>query len=155
MEKPTDLYEFPAGYSGRKTYVSVRGHRKSIPYIYTYKGMDGYNYVRPEYGGDWSGYENYSHKVAAPMILRDMSDYVSPIDGAHITSRSQHREHMAMHGVIEVGNERMPQRAPEPVTPVADIAKSIKHHVDTVKAMPEGDYKARIERQQQEMPRVD
>lgn len=149
-----DLYEYPAGYSGRRTYVSVRGHRKSIPHIYTYKGTDGYNYILPEHGGDWSGYENYSRNVSAPMIMRDMGSYVSPLDGATITSRSQHREHMAAHGVIEVGNERMPQASPPPVTPDRDLALTVKRHIDTVKAMPEKEYQSHIERQRAETPRV-
>ena len=36
-------------------------------------------------------------------------------DGTMITSRSQHRRHLKRHGCIEIGNETMSNRAPEPV----------------------------------------
>src|SRR5438045_3286802 len=39
-------------------------------------------------------------------VMRDIEGYVSPIDGKWIGSRSDHREHMKRHGVIELGNEK-------------------------------------------------
>jgi len=46
----------------------------------------------------------------APMIMGDIQEYRSTIDGSLITSRSRHREHLRAHGCIEMGNER--PRAP-------------------------------------------
>lgn len=43
----------------------------------------------------------------APMVMRDIGEYQSMIDGTVITSRSVHREHLKRHGCIEVGNEKM------------------------------------------------
>lgn len=43
--------------------------------------------------------------VNAPMIIGDIQPYKSMIDGRMITSRSQHRNHLKQHGMIEVGNE--------------------------------------------------
>lgn len=105
MSEGFDLYEFPKDWVGRKTYVSVQGHSRSVPKLYTYKGTNGRNYVLPEYGGDLSGYSS-----AGPMIIRDMAEFVSVVDGSVITSRSTHREHMKRHELIEVGNERMTRR---------------------------------------------
>lgn len=50
----------------------------------------------------------------APMVMGDIAPYRSMIDGREITSRSRHREHLREHGCIEVGNEKMPPRRPEP-----------------------------------------
>lgn len=45
----------------------------------------------------------------------DISPYRSVIDGSVINSRSSHRAHLRQHGCIEVGNERLPERAaPKP-----------------------------------------
>ena len=30
---------------------------------------------------------------AMPYVVRDIGEYVSPVDGTHITSRPQHRDH--------------------------------------------------------------
>lgn len=50
--------------------------------------------------------EYYAHAdVNAPMIMGDIQPYQSMIDGQMITSRSQHRNHLRQHGMIEVGNE--------------------------------------------------
>jgi len=146
-----DLYEFPESFSGRKTYVTVRGHSKSIPCVYTYKGMDGRNYVLPEFGGDWSGYDNFSHAVQTPMIMRDISGYASPIDGAQITSRSEHRDHLRRHEVIEVGNERI--GAPRPDTGVTSSGYTRDHlrkHIEEVKRMPQAAYEERVQKQKYE-----
>lgn len=44
-------------------------------------------------------------EVNAPMVMPDIGEYTSMVDGTRITSRSQHRAHLRQHGVIEVGNE--------------------------------------------------
>ena len=51
--------------------------------------------------------EYYSRRadVNAPMVMPDIGEYTSMVDGTRITSRSQHRAHLRQHGVIEVGNE--------------------------------------------------
>jgi len=95
----TDLYEFDREFIGRKCYVSVRGHSKSIPKYKTYKGCDGYNYLLPEFGGDWGGLGGGS-----AYLMPDKQPYLSPLDGSYVTSRSTHREHMRKHGVIEAGD---------------------------------------------------
>ena len=100
---PADLYDYPDGHVGRKRYVSVRGHVRSIPVFKTYRGADGYNYVHPDYGGSFE-----CSGPASAMVMRDMEPYRSPLDGSMVTSRSHHRDHMRKHNVIEVGNERMP-----------------------------------------------
>lgn len=96
------LYEYPEGYVGRKTYVSVRGHARSIPAFKTYKGSDGRNYLAPEYGGDLSGLGNGS-----TFIMPDKAGYLSPIDGKVVEGRAAHRDHLKRHNVIEVGDAPM------------------------------------------------
>ncbi len=44
-------------------------------------------------------------EVNAPMVMGDIQPYQSMCDGTMITSRSQHREHLRRHNVIEIGNE--------------------------------------------------
>lgn len=126
MATEFDLYEFPKDHVGRKTYVAVRGHVKSVPVIYTYRGSDGRNYVLPEYGGT-EGPAGSS----TPYVMRDLGEYRSVVDGSFISSRSQHREHMRRHDLIEVGNERMPTRREES-TP--RIGGDIKRALEQLKA---------------------
>jgi hypothetical protein len=120
-----DLYEFPVDHVGRRTYVSVLGHVRSIPKYKTYLGSDSRNHVLPEYGGDYDGYAN-----VGPFILPDKQPYVSPLDGSYITSRSTHIEHMRRHGVIEAGDLPPPteQKNRDVHKPVSgrDIADAIK-----------------------------
>lgn len=97
-----DLYEFPVDYVGRKTYVHVNGHSRSVPKPYTGIGWDGRNHVLPEYGGSADNFGIGD----APMIMRDIAGYKSPLEaGVHISSRSAHRDHMRKHEVIEVGTQ--------------------------------------------------
>jgi hypothetical protein len=57
----------------------------------------------------------------------DIAGYTSPLDGKRIESRSAHRAHMKAHGVIEVGNERLPPKKPyEPKGVREDIYRAIE-----------------------------
>ena len=120
-----DLYDFPSDHVGTRSYVSVVGHVRSIPKFKTYKGSDSRNYLLPEYGGDLSGYGS-----SGPFLMPDKAPYQSPMDGSYITSRSQHREHMVRHNVIECGDMPMPtgQKNRDTHAPVSgyDIANVIK-----------------------------
>jgi hypothetical protein len=95
-----DIYEFPSDHIGRKTYVHVDGHSRSIPKPFTYVGTDRRNYLLPEYGGDWSGLGNET-----AMIMPDISEFRSPVDGSIVSSRPQLAEHNRRHGVEQVGNQ--------------------------------------------------
>jgi hypothetical protein len=50
--------------------------------------------------------------IVAPMVSDDIQPYRSMCDGSMITSRSQHRAHLRQHGVIEIGNDKIPERKP-------------------------------------------
>lgn len=52
------------------------------------------------------------------QVIRDIDPYQSMIDGSMITSRREHREHLARHGCFEVGNEKFEStpRASQPDT---------------------------------------
>lgn len=50
-------------------------------------------------------------EINAPSVLADMQAYRSPLDGSIVDGRAAHRQHMRKHGVIEVGNEKLTQRA--------------------------------------------
>lgn len=43
--------------------------------------------------------------VNAPMVMNDIGGYKSQVTGEWIASRSQHREHLKTHRLVEVGNE--------------------------------------------------
>lgn len=129
MTEEADLYEFPDEYVGRRTYVSVRGHTRSIPKYKTYKGTDGRNYLLPEYGGDWSGYGN------GPTVMRDKEGYVSPLDNTYVEGRAAHREHMNRHDVYEVGDAKIGDlsrgRNNNPLPP---IPVSIKQAIEQIRS---------------------
>lgn len=144
MDAQLDLGEFPEGYEGRKTYVRVKDRAGIFASCYTYVGHDGRNYLRPNYGGDLSGVPNRSDTIKMPHIMRDIGEYTSPIDGAQITSRSQHRNHLKQHDVIEVGNERVGNRAALDAPRTRELGEAIKRRVEEVKAMPQAQYDAQV-----------
>ncbi len=125
MSDELDLYDFPADHIGRKKYVSVQGHTKSIPAYKTYRGTDGRNYLLPEYGGDWGGYG------VSTTIIPDKAAYLSPLDGKVVEGRAAHREHMNRHGVYEAGDlkigdlSRGRNASPMPPIPVS-IKKALE-----------------------------
>jgi len=50
--------------------------------------------------------EDYIQPCAkAHLIIGDIQPYQSMVDGSMIEGRSQHREHLKRHGLMEVGNE--------------------------------------------------
>lgn len=99
MSEELDLYEFSPDHIGRKRYVSVRGHSKSVPAYKTYRGTDGRNHIHPDFGGTWDGLGNES-----AYVMPDKLAYTSPIDGSRVESRSAHSEHCKRHGVVESGD---------------------------------------------------
>lgn len=59
--------------------------------------------------------ETMQRRITAPHVMADIQPYQSMCDGSWITSRSQHRDHLKAHGVIEIGNEKIePPKAVKP-----------------------------------------
>ena len=48
-------------------------------------------------------------KLSPVNIQPDNTCYRSQVTGEMITSRDKHRKHLKTHGLIEVGNEKMPE----------------------------------------------
>lgn len=48
--------------------------------------------------------------LSAPQVMPDNTCYRSMQTGEMITSRTQHKNHLKQHGLIEVGNEKMEQK---------------------------------------------
>jgi hypothetical protein len=53
------------------------------------------------------------HK-ASYFVMDDIQPYQSMQTGEMITSRSQHRNHLKQHGLIELGNEKIKETKPIP-----------------------------------------
>jgi hypothetical protein len=51
--------------------------------------------------------DGYTPEPICPLVQPDIQPYQSMVDGSWITSRSQHREHVRSHGLIEYGNEKI------------------------------------------------
>lgn len=49
--------------------------------------------------------EAMERKIVPTHVAPDIEPYQSMADGTMIMSRSQHREHLKRHGLVEVGNE--------------------------------------------------
>lgn len=49
-----------------------------------------------------------SREPVAPMVMPDIQPYKSMLTGELISSRSTHRAHLKQHGMVEVGNEKLP-----------------------------------------------
>lgn len=56
-------------------------------------------------------------------VIPDIAPYKSMVTGERIRGRAHHRDHIREHGLIEVGNERLPPRKPKPLPPVVDDIK--------------------------------
>lgn len=147
-----DLREYPKGYTGRQRYVRVDGYG-IIAACYTYCGHMGRNYLHPDFGGDLSGITQARSDLQMPYIVRDIGEYRSPIDNSMITSRSQHRAHLKVHDVVEVGNDRMPS-APSSRVDTREIGEVIKQRIEEVKSLPDAAYKHQIETQKTEHAEV-
>lgn len=109
--------EYPPDHVGRRSYVTIEGHKYSVPKIYCYFS-----------GGRYYLFGTHSHSAHGPMIMRDLEPYISPLDGSLVTSRSTHRAHMRQHGVIEMGNEypKGPRAPTEMPRAGGDIARALR-----------------------------
>jgi hypothetical protein len=122
MDAEINLGEYPAGYKGRQSFVFVPSLGRVIARCYTY--FNGRNsQLLPEYGGP----AIRNTRSGTVSVMRDIGEYTSTIDGTRITSRSQHREHIRQHDVIEVGTERIGSMG----TP-QDSGGSIGHEIKRV-----------------------
>lgn len=110
--------EYPPEHIGSRKYVTVYGYKYSVPVIYCFMGSDRRWYVIGMEGPE-------SNKSA--MVMSDLQPYHSPLDGNMVTSRSQHRDSMRRHGVIEMGNERPKYCVPDVSLPRAghDIKRAM------------------------------
>lgn len=116
-----------------------------------YEG-DELTYLAPEYEAPKRS------ELAMPMVIRDIGEYVSPIDGQHITSRNQHRDHMRAHDVIEVGTQKISgmSAAKDTSTPKVDrqLGEAIKRRVEEVRSMPQAHYDEHVQKQTYEHAEV-
>jgi len=69
-----------------------------------------------------------------PRAMSDIEGYVSPIDGKWVGSRSEHRDHMKRHGVIELGNEKPKLGKFQTHIPRESIRAEIKNTVERMKS---------------------
>lgn len=53
-------------------------------------------------------------ELGRPMVIRDIEPYQNMINGQMISSRSEHREFLRRHNVVEVGNEKMTTKVVAP-----------------------------------------
>lgn len=70
--------------------------------------------------------------LAAPQVMRDISPFRNvAVDGKEISSRSQKREMMKAHGLIEVGTEapRPKRRVMKPKLSMRDSIKRTLQHL--------------------------
>lgn len=60
-------------------------------------------------------------------VIPDIEPYKSMVTGERIKGRSHHKKHLKEHGLVEVGNERLPERKMVSMPPVhEDIKRSIQ-----------------------------
>jgi hypothetical protein len=59
----------------------------------------------------------------SPQVVRDFADPVfSQVDGQHYTSKKHYRDHLKAHNMIEMGNEKFPERKEQAAITESDIA---------------------------------
>lgn len=59
---------------------------------------------------------DYTPEPRSPLIVPDLKPYRSMVDGKMVMGRAQHREHLKVHNVVEVGNDMdtRPRKTPTP-----------------------------------------
>lgn len=124
MDNQLSLYDFPTGHIGRKTFVNVKGHSKSVPKYKTYSGHDGLNYLRPEYGGSWDALP-----VQSTYYIPDKAAYLSPMSRDVVEGRSAHREHMRVHGVMEAGDIKFGSMSAIEKAPLPSVSSDIRRAI--------------------------
>lgn len=72
---------------------------------------------------------DYSPEPKTPMVMGDIAPYKSMIDGSVISSRSHHREHLRMHGCVEVGNDSSLGKRRGPIKPPPGLKETIARNV--------------------------
>jgi len=60
------------------------------------------------------------------QVMGDIQPYKNTIDGKVIGGRKQHRDFLRAHGMVEVGNENVPQVYQPPPNPRHDIIDAMK-----------------------------
>lgn len=91
------------------------------------------------YQGDWIEVDRYAPppRPAGPMVIRDIEPFrsVATADRAVIGGRRQLREYCALHGLEQVGNERLPPR-PAPQLPPVREALRMAHEMHRTTKQP-------------------
>jgi hypothetical protein len=118
-----ELFEYPASHVGTRQYVSVRGYSRSIPKYKTFRDVQGYNAVLPEYGG-----LDAPCTSGSPFYMQDKADYVSPVDGKVISGRAAHRQHCSANSMVECGDRPVAQSRTDSWKPATgyDIVNAIR-----------------------------
>lgn len=95
---------------------------------------------------------------AMPMVMRDMDEYRSPLDGTVVSGRRAHRDHMRVHGVVEVGNEKIGNMHAATANAEAkvdrELGETIKRRVEEVRALPQASYDEHVQKQAYEHAEV-
>jgi hypothetical protein len=60
------------------------------------------------------------------QIMKDIEPYKNTVDGGVITSRKHHRDFLKARGLVEVGNENVPQKYIEPPPVAPDIVRAMQ-----------------------------
>lgn len=67
----------------------------------------------------------------AGYVIPDIQPYRSMQTGEVIGGRKQHRDHLKQHGLIEVGNEKLP---PRKQTPMPDLVPDLRAAIREVRS---------------------
>ena len=90
-QRPTDKDAFDKGFD------AIFGNKRAERGSFVFDKETNKLIPKSEYYG--------SSDVNAPMVMNDIGGYKSMVTGEWISSRSQHREHLKAHRLLEVGNE--------------------------------------------------
>lgn len=88
-----------------------------------YVGADGKRVC-----GEWITFQPIAMAARrGPIVIGDVDPYRSMVTGETIGGRRQHRDHLRAHEMVEVGNDRLPDRKPAEAPSVReDIRRSLE-----------------------------
>jgi len=99
----------------------------------TYKMIDGRIQDRDGFPLlNQSQFARTPEELCKPYIMSDIPEYKNMLNGAMITTRDAHREFLKKNNLVELGNEKLPNKKPPHAK--HEIAMDIKETIDQLKA---------------------
>lgn len=110
-------------------YANMNKEKEKIKYLKFWKLTPGTQEAEDAWKAKCEMDERIGNRSeVAPMVIGDIAPYRSMVDGKMIEGRAQHKQHLARHNLIEIGNETQHLK-PKDKTPDPRLKETIARAV--------------------------